>query len=143
MYARGRGARRSRKAVINPTTVERVDKEVRKLTAGGANIGFEAIGNPTPQAQTFACLRTGGRFVVVGYSDKPMLLDTSRVMYREMEIVGSLGCRAVDYPRVIQLVRRGQLKVKELVTARFSLPEINQGFDALRRGQGIRSVIVP
>ncbi|HJW90945.1 MAG TPA: zinc-binding dehydrogenase [Anaerolineales bacterium] len=138
-WARRLGAQ----AVINPTTVERVDKEVRKLTAGGANIGFEAIGNPTTQAQTFACLRTGGRFVVVGYSDKPMLLDTSRVMYREMEIIGSLGCRAVDYPRVIQLVRRGQLKVKELVTARFSLPEINQGFDALRRGQGIRSVIVP
>jgi 6-hydroxycyclohex-1-ene-1-carbonyl-CoA dehydrogenase len=131
-------------ATINAKNVERVDKEVRKLTGGGgADIGFEAIGNPTTQAQTFACLRAGGRFVAVGYSDKPMTLDTGRVMYREMEIVGSLGCRAVDYPRVLELARQGKIKVKELVTAQFPLDQINAAFDTLRRGEGIRSVIAP
>lgn len=138
-WARRLGAQ----ATINARQVERVDKEVRKLSDGGADIGFEAIGNPVTQAQTFASLRSGGRFVVVGYSDKPMTLDTGRVMYREMEIVGSLGCRAVDYPRVLELARQGKIKVKELVTARFPLEEINTAFDALRRGEGIRSVIVP
>jgi len=131
-------------ATINAKNVERVDKEVRKLTGGGgADIGFEAIGNPTTQAQTFACLRAGGRFVAVGFSDKPMTLDTGRVMYREMEIVGSLGCRAVDYPRVLELARQGKIKVKELVTAQFPLNDINTAFDTLRKGEGIRSVIVP
>lgn len=130
-------------AVINARNVERVDKEVRKLTGGGADIGFEAIGDPTTQAQTFACLRTGGRFVAVGYSDKPMTLDTGRVMYREMDIVGSLGCRAVDYPRVLELARQGRIKVKELVTAQFSLDQVNAAFDTLRKGEGIRSVIAP
>ena len=81
--------------------------------------------------------------MVVGYSDKPMTLDAGRVMYREMEIIGSLGCRAVDYPRVLELARQGKIKVKELVTAQFSLNEINAAFDTLRRGEGIRSVIVP
>lgn len=131
-------------ATINGKEVERVDKEVRKLTGGGgADIGFEAIGNPATQAQTFACLRAGGRFVAVGYSDKPMTLDSGRVMYREMEIVGSLGCRAVDYPRVLELARQGRIKVKELVTAQFPLDQINAAFDTLRAGEGIRSVIVP
>jgi propanol-preferring alcohol dehydrogenase len=130
-------------ATINAKAVERVDKEVRKLTGGGADIGFEAIGNPTTQAQAFSCIRTGGRFVVVGFTDKPMMLDTGRVMYREMEIIGSLGCRAVDYPRVLELARQGKIKVKELVTAQFALNDINAAFDTLRRGEGIRSVIVP
>lgn len=138
-YARTLGAH----ATVNAGKVERIDKEIRKLTGGGADIGFEAIGNPTVQAQTFSSLRTGGRFVVVGYSDKPMTLDTGRVMYREMEIVGSLGCRAVDYPRVIELARQGKIKVKELVTACFPLDEINAGFETLRRGEGIRSVVTP
>lgn len=129
--------------VLNPQNVERVDKEIRKLTGGGADVAFEAIGNPSTQAQTFASLRTGGRFVVVGFSGKPMTLDTGRVMYREMEILGSLGCRAVDYPKVIQLALQGKIKVVELVTARFSLDDINKGLDTLRRGEGIRSVIVP
>lgn len=131
-------------ATINAKNVERVDKEVRKLTGGGgADIGFEAIGNPVTQAQTFSCVRTGGRFVVVGYSDKPMTLDAGRVMFREMDIVGSLGCRAVDYPRVLELARQGKIKVKELVTAQFSLDDVNAAFDTLRKGEGIRSVIVP
>lgn len=128
---------------LNAQSFERIDKEIRKLTGGGADLGFEAIGNPVVQAQTFASLRTGGRFVVVGFSAKPMTLDTGRVMYREMEIIGSLGCRAVDYPRVIDLVRQGKIKVKELVTARYPLEAINQAFDGLRRGEGIRSVVMP
>ena len=128
---------------FNSSTVDRIDKAIRKLTGGGVDVGFEAIGNPAVQVQTFNSLRTGGRFVVVGFAEKPMTLSTGKVMYREMEIIGSLGCRAVDYPRVLELVRQGKIKVKELVTARFPLADINLGLDALRAGKGIRSVIVP
>src|SRR3990172_6474436 len=52
----------------NPGSVERLDKAVRKLTGGGAGIAFEAIGLPQTPEQAFACLRTGGRFVVVGFA---------------------------------------------------------------------------
>lgn len=129
-------------ATINPKNVERVDKEVRKLTGGGADVGFECIGNHVVQEQTFASLRNGGRFVMVGYSPKPMSLNAGRVMYREMEVVGSLGCRVADYPRVIELARQGKIKVKELVSAQFPLAEINEAFDYVRSGEGIRSVVV-
>jgi Zn-dependent alcohol dehydrogenase len=72
-----------------------------------------------------------------------MTLEAGRVMYRELEIIGSLGCRPVDYPRVLEMVRRGKIKVAELVTAKFPLDQINAAFDTLRRGEGIRSVITP
>lgn len=130
-------------ATLNAKTVERVDKEIRKLSGGGADVAFEAIGNPVTQEQAFASVRTGGRAVMVGYSEKSMTLDTGRVMYRELEVIGSLGCRAVDYPRVLELARQGKIKVAELVTAQFPLEQINAAFDTLRRGEGIRSVITP
>ena len=41
------------KATLNANEFERIDKEIRKLTNGGADIGFEAIGNPDVQKQTF------------------------------------------------------------------------------------------
>jgi len=138
-WARRLGAQET----VNPGSVERLDKAVRKLTGGGADIAFEAIGLPETQEQAFACLRTGGRFVVVGFASQAMRLDSGRTMYREMEIVGSLGCRAVDYPRVLELVRLGKIKLLELVTARYPLDQINAALDALRRGEGIRSVVVP
>ena len=138
-WARKLGA----KAAVDPNSVERLDKELRKLTGGGADVAFECIGNPATQEQAFNSVRTGGRFVVVGSSDKPMSLNTGKVMFREIEIIGSLGCRVVDYPRVIELARRGRIKVAELVTAKFPLGEINAAFDTLRRGEGVRSVITP
>jgi len=129
-------------ATINSSRVERVDKEIRKLTGGGANVAFEAIGLPATQEAAFGSTRNGGRLVLVGYSAKPMTLNSGRTMYREMEIVGSLGCPASEYPKVIELARSGKIKVKELVTAHFPLDKINAAFDTLRRGEGIRSVVV-
>jgi 6-hydroxycyclohex-1-ene-1-carbonyl-CoA dehydrogenase len=129
-------------ATINSSQVERVDKEIRKLSSGGVDVAFEAIGLPVTQEQAFASTRNGGRLVLVGYSNKRMSLNSGRTMYREMEVIGSLGCPASEYPKVIELARAGKIKVKEIVTARFPLDEINDAFDALRRGEGIRSVVV-
>jgi len=121
---------------------EEVVRAVRKLTGGGADIAIEAIGNPATMREAFGTLHPGGRLVVVGYSDQEVALSAGRIMYREMEIRGSLGCRSVDYPRVIELVRAGRVQLEPLVTARFPLAEINVGLDTLRQGKGIRSVIV-
>jgi Zn-dependent alcohol dehydrogenase len=128
---------------INAGQVERLDKEVRRITGGGADIALEAIGKAATQEQAFACLRTGGRLVMVGYSPEKMALNAGRVMFREMEIVGSLGCRPVDYPRVIEMARQGRIKVAELVTHKFPLEEINRAFDVLRSGEAIRAVVTP
>jgi 6-hydroxycyclohex-1-ene-1-carbonyl-CoA dehydrogenase len=129
-------------AALNPRqTPGGIAKAVRKLTGGGADIAIEAIGNPATMQEAFATLHAGGRLVVVGYSDHEVALGAGRIMYREMEIRGSLGCRPVDYPRVIELVRAGRVQVESLVTGRFPLEEINAGFDTLRAGRGIRSVV--
>lgn len=128
-------------ATVNPKDVESVPKAVRKLTGGGADISIECIGNPKTMEQALDCLRTGGRFTMVGYTEKPMTLNASRVMYRELEVVGSLGCGMVDYPKCIELARIGKIQVVPMVTAKFPLEKINDAFDTLRRGEGVRSII--
>lgn len=131
-------------ATLNARETERVDREVRRITGGaGADVALEAVGAPATQEQAFACLRSGGRLVLVGYSPDSMALNTGRTMYRELEIMGSLGCRPVDYPRVIELARQGRIRVAELVTHRFPLEQINEAFDALRAGEPVRAVVIP
>ncbi len=123
--------------------VKEIVKEIRKITKGGADIAFEAIGHPLTMKEAFDSLRTGGRLVAVGYSPKRWDgFNIGRVMFREMEIMGSLGCRPVDFPKIINLVKNGDLKIKELVTHKFPLSEINEAFDTLRRGEGIRTVVL-
>jgi 6-hydroxycyclohex-1-ene-1-carbonyl-CoA dehydrogenase len=132
-------------AVINAKETDRIDKVIKKMTGGGADVTFEVIGNPKTIQDAFSCIRKGGRTVVVGYTDKTVELPASKIMFFEQEIVGSLGCRPVDYPKIIELARTGKIKVKELVTGRFPLDRINDAFDLLRSGDPgvIRSIITP
>ncbi|MCH7562593.1 MAG: zinc-binding dehydrogenase [Gemmatimonadetes bacterium] len=128
---------------VNPLEVERVDKAVRRLTGGGADVAFEVVGKADTQETALSCLRTGGRLILVGYSPETMSLNAGRVMFRELSVLGSLGCPPIDYPRVIELVRQGRLKVKELVTHHFALDDIEQALDTLRNGEAIRAVVTP
>jgi Zn-dependent alcohol dehydrogenase len=47
-----------------------------------------------------------------------------------------------DIPRLLRLYRAGQLKLDELITRRYRLDEINQGYQDLDEGKIIRGVIV-
>ncbi|RKY85696.1 hypothetical protein DRQ09_06935 [candidate division KSB1 bacterium] len=130
--------------VINPDKEENIGKKIKKLTGGGADIAIEAIGKPETIQAAFSTLRKGGRLVIVGYSAKDVLLSAPKIMFFEMEVVGSLGCRPVDYPKCIELARTGKIKIKELVTNKFPLDKINDALDLLRSKDehSLRSIIV-
>ena len=120
-----------------------VVKAVRRATAhGGADVAIEAIGKPAVQERALASLRTGGRLVLLGFAAEPMSLPGGRVTYRELTVIGTLGCRNIDFPLVLDLVRRGRLSIAPLVTHRHALERINEGFDALRRGEGVRHIVL-
>ncbi len=138
-WARRLGAQ----AALDPAAEPRLERALRDLTGGGADVVFEVVGRAETQEQAVSAARTGGRVVLVGYSPDAMLLNSGRVMFREMDVVGSLGCRPVDYPRVIELVRQGRIHMSDLVTNRYPLEDIDKAFDALRSGSAIRSVVVP
>lgn len=130
-------------ATLNSTGQAKLDKEVRKISGGGVDVAFEAVGKAAAQETALNCLRTGGRLVLVGYSPDTMALNAGRVMFRELEVMGSLGCRPVDYPRAIELVRQGKIKLTEMVTHRFPLERIAEALDTLRGGEAIRIVVTP
>jgi len=117
-------------------------KEIRELTGGGADISIEVIGNPKTIEMGPSSLRAGGRHCQVGYSSKTVPLNAGRLMFREIEIRGSLGCRPVDYPKIIEMVKIGKIQLKPVVTNKFKLEDINKAFDLLRKGEALRSIIV-
>ena len=128
--------------VFNAST-EKIHKVIRKAT-GGCDTSFECIGKPAVMLQAMNVLNPGGRFVMVGYSPNDLSLPAGRIMFREMEVRGSLGCRPVDYHRIVALAAQGKLQLEPLISNRYSLEDINKGFDDLREGKPvIRSLIVP
>ncbi|MFQ5571836.1 MAG: zinc-binding dehydrogenase [Rhodothermales bacterium] len=128
---------------VNASEHARVSKVIKKLTGGGADVAFEVIGRPETIEAAFDCVRPGGRLVVVGYTDKPVSLSAAKIMFREVEVVGSLGCRPVDYPRIIQMCAEGNIKVKDMVTHRFGLEDISEAFRLMHTGESLRSIVIP
>jgi S-(hydroxymethyl)glutathione dehydrogenase/alcohol dehydrogenase len=90
----------------------------------------------------------GGTIVVTGLA--PMTQTESSVNLFELAmwqkeikgtIFGSLNPRA-DIPKLLGMYRDGQLKLDELITSRYTLDEVNEGYRAMRDGENIRGVIV-
>jgi alcohol dehydrogenase len=91
---------------------------VRRLTGLGADISIDALGSPATAAASVRCLRPRGRHVQVGLllgqdSTPPLPMDA--VVARELEIYGSHGMAARDYPAMLDLVADGTLRPDLLV----------------------------
>jgi len=120
-----------------------VVKKIRSLTGGGVDVAFEMIGRPATIKQAYNCLRPGGRLVVVGFSPKEASFNPGRLMVKELDIVGSCSCRTADIPKIIDLVRRGVINIEPLITGKFPLSEVNEALDVVRKGESIRTVLIP
>jgi S-(hydroxymethyl)glutathione dehydrogenase/alcohol dehydrogenase len=89
----------------------------------------------------------GGNVVVtaVGGEGDTISLHGSPVTGWHKNIQGSLfgGANPLyDMPRLLGLWRAGQLKLEELITRRYSLDEINQGYKDMLEGRNIRGVLI-
>ncbi|MCI0342649.1 MAG: zinc-binding dehydrogenase [Planctomycetales bacterium] len=116
---------------------------IRHVFRGGADIAIEAAGVPTALREALAAVRPGGRVVLLGYSKEDVEIPAGRVMFRELEVRGSLGCRRGDYVRVVEMARSGVLRLAPLVSARLPLSRIGDAFEKLRRREGIRTLVLP
>ncbi len=117
-------------------------KQIRTLTGGGADIAIEAIGNPKTIVLATNAVKPGGCHCQVGYTHHDVPINAARLMFREIEIKGSLGCRPVDYPKIIEMVRMGKIQLEPVVTHKFKLEEINDAFELMRKGESLRSIII-
>ncbi len=125
------------------TTVE----AIRDLTDGnGVDYAFEVVGLPVTMRQAYDSLAKRGMAVVVGVTPATaeVTVPTQSLVYEERVLTGSLYGSAApktDIPRLIELYRAGKLKLDELLTHSYPLEEINEAYEALERGDTVRSVV--
>ncbi|MCV7228395.1 zinc-binding dehydrogenase [Mycolicibacterium komossense] len=99
---------------------------VHELTGGGSHVAIDAVGSPTTCADAIHSLRRRGRHVQVGLLPNvdgfpPVPMD--RVIGWELDVLGSHGMAAVDYPGMLRLVESGALQPQSLVDRVVGLAE--------------------
>ena len=97
--------------------------------------------------EAFASVRKAGIVVVtaLGHADTDVAVNARELTLYQKRIQGSLFGASnplSDIPRMLDLYRSGQLRLNELITARYRLEDINQGYDDLHAGHNVRGIIV-
>jgi S-(hydroxymethyl)glutathione dehydrogenase/alcohol dehydrogenase len=119
---------------------------VRALTAGrGADHAFECAGGEAPLQLMYDTVRVGGNAVILGKVavDRKVSLRFGSLMGEKRTIRSSYGGARPrrDFPWLARLYLDGRLKLDELITQRLPLERIDDGFDAMRAGRTLRTVL--
>jgi len=91
---------------------------LRTATGGGVHVSLDALGSPSTAASSVRSLRRRGRHVQVGLllgRDATPPLPMDLVVAHELEVYGSHGMPAADYPAMLTLVADGTLRPDLLV----------------------------
>ncbi len=94
------------------------------ITDLGAHVSIDALGSETTANNAVLSLRRMGRHVQLGLlltESGQSLMPMSRVIGWEIDILGSHGMPAVDYPKMLALVASGELKPQDLISREVSL----------------------
>jgi L-iditol 2-dehydrogenase len=106
-------------------------KQMQDLTGGaGVDIVVEAVGINQTVTAAIDCVRKGGSVVLVGNITPEVTLPLQKVVTRQIRLQGSCAS-AGEYPRAIELLSSGAIRVKPLISAVVPLDEGPQWFERL------------
>jgi alcohol dehydrogenase len=103
-----------------------VPARVHDLTGGGCHVAVDAVGSEETCADSILSLRRRGRHVQIGLLppvDGQPRVPMARAIGWELDLLGSHGMAARDYPGMLALIERGDLRPQDLIERIISLDE--------------------
>jgi L-iditol 2-dehydrogenase len=106
-------------------------REILSLTDGmGVDVAVEAVGSNQTVCAAIKCTRKGGSVVLVGNIAPEVTIPLQTVVTRQIRLQGSCAS-AGEYPRAIELMSKGAINVKPLISAVAPLEQGPQWFERL------------
>jgi S-(hydroxymethyl)glutathione dehydrogenase/alcohol dehydrogenase len=132
---------------VNPAEIgEDLVPYLVNLTNGGADFSFECVGNVKLMRQALECCHRGwGTSIIIGVagagqeiSTRPFQLVTGRT-WKGTAFGGARG--RTDVPKIVDWYMDGKINIDDLITHVLPFEQINEGFELLRSGGSIRTVV--
>jgi L-iditol 2-dehydrogenase len=121
-------------------------QQVRHLTDDlGVDLAIEASGAIETPQQCVEMVKRGGRILFLAFYPQPVTFDLSSAIRDDVTLFTSRGEGGGAVRRALSLAAQGKLRGRDLVTHRFPLEDIQEGFRVLRAREGdpIKVVFVP
>lgn len=131
-------------ADITLTSGREAIRGVKDATGGlGADIVIESTGHPSALADAIEMVRLGGTLLLFGImSATQASLPFYQLYYKELNVVNTRAAKSEDYPPTIDLVARGVLKLKPLVTHVVPLRDLEKAIGMLESDEDQRMKII-
>ena len=106
---------------------DNVASQIVELTGGGAHVSVDALGDEQTAIPALYSLRTRGRHLRLGTSSKKqgghIQIPVDLILFKELEIIGSLGMQAARYPAMLRMVESGKIQPGKLVQGTVRIEE--------------------
>jgi len=105
------------------------------LTAGaGVDVAIEAVGKTGTIGVAIKAVRKGGTVALVGNISPEVTIPLQSVVSRQIRLQGSCASSG-EYPRAIELMAQGAIRVKDMISAVAPLEDGPQWFERLYAGE--------
>lgn len=110
----------------------------------GADYAFECTAIPALGAAPLAMIRNAGTAIQVSGIEEEITVDMRLFEWDKIYINPLYGkCRPqVDFPKLMALYQKGDLKLDEMITREYRLQDLSQAFDDMLQGKNAKGVIV-
>ncbi len=116
--------------------------EIRAATRGrGVDVAFEAAGAQEAVEDAFAAVRPGGKVILAGIPDDDKTSFSASTARRKGLTIKLVRRMKHTYPRAIELVSKGLVDVRSIVTHRFPLENAREAFRVAERREGLKIII--
>lgn len=108
---------------------------------GGVDVAFDASGAPDAVEDAFAAVSIGGKVILAGIPDEDKTSFTASLARRKGLTIKMVRRMKHTYPRAIELVSKGLVDVRSIVTHRFSLEQSAEAFRVAQQREGLKIII--
>lgn len=112
--------------LINPKKQSNVPEWIKQISHGGVHVSVDALGHTTTCIQSILSLRKQGKHIQLGLmagEHQTPPIPMAPIIANELEILGSHGMQAHQYPALFQFIENQKIPIDEMIGNRIHLDE--------------------
>jgi 2-desacetyl-2-hydroxyethyl bacteriochlorophyllide A dehydrogenase len=127
---------------INGKGVEKLYKELKRMSGDSIRIALDCIGLGSTIAEAFNTVCKGGEVGVIGFTLDQVTLPAGNFMGLQKRVGGSWGCPTRLFPEVVALLESGGIDLDVLVSKHYELKDVEKAFNDLEEGKIIGRAVI-
>lgn len=131
-------------AAIDPIHENLNQRLSELLSKDGADVVIECVGSPRTSGQAIDAAAGCGRVLLFGVPDPESVLETKMypIFQKELTIMGSF-VNPDAHSRAVALLSSGRMKLKELITNRFPVSQLENAIQMQVSAESIKVLVKP